>query len=91
VRDCHELGECRPSQESIVHSLKLYVLRAKVFLSPEGQGKEDLANGCCYCPRDYAMKGSPTRMQQGPGQPHLVEGLQEQNVKGSTSIDKDSG
>jgi hypothetical protein len=59
LRDCHELGECRPSQESVVHSFKLYVLCAKVFLSAEGQGKEDLADGCCCCPMGLCHEREP--------------------------------
>jgi hypothetical protein len=63
--DHHEFGECRPSQESIVHSLKigdlkLYTFRAKNFPSPEGYMKSDLTDGgCCYT-RDYATERSPT-------------------------------
>jgi hypothetical protein len=69
-------------QESVVRSLdisdlKLYVLSAEVFPSPKGNENEDLADGGCCCPRDYAVKGSLTGMQQGPGQPNLVEGLYE--------------
>jgi hypothetical protein len=69
---CHKLGECRLSQESVIHSLKisdlkLYGLRTEIFLSLKGHGKSDLADGGHYCTRDYAMEGSPTRAQQGPG------------------------
>jgi hypothetical protein len=65
VWDCHELGEHWPPQESVVCSLeisglKLYVFRAEVFPSPNGHEKEDLADGGCCCPRDYAVKLSPT-------------------------------
>jgi hypothetical protein len=66
--DHHELGECQPSQESIVRSLKisdlkLYGLCAEIFLNPEGYGKSDLADGGCCCTRDYAMKRSSTGAQ----------------------------
>jgi hypothetical protein len=36
------------------------------------------------------MEGSPTGVQHCFGQPYLVEGLQEQDVQGATSIDEDS-
>jgi hypothetical protein len=41
MRDHHELGECRPSQESVVHrlkigDLKLYSLCVEIVPSPEG-------------------------------------------------------
>jgi hypothetical protein len=72
IWDLHELGECRPSQESIARSLeigdlKLYSLCAEIFLSPEGHGESDLADGGCYCNRDYAIKRSPTEVQQRHG------------------------
>jgi hypothetical protein len=62
--DCHELEECWPSQGSIVRSLeigdlKLYSLCAEIFLSPKGNGENDLADGGCCCTKDYAMEGSP--------------------------------
>jgi hypothetical protein len=70
--DRHEFGECRPSQESVVCSLKindlkLYNLRAKIFPSPEGYEKRNLTDGGCCCTRDYAMERSPTGVQQRPG------------------------
>jgi hypothetical protein len=70
--DCHKLGECQPSQESIIQSLKmgdlkLYGFRVEIFLCPEGHGENDLANGGCYCTRDYAMERSPTGAQQRLG------------------------
>jgi hypothetical protein len=37
----------------------------KFFPSPNGYGKEDLADGGCYCPKNYAMEGSLTGTQQG--------------------------
>jgi hypothetical protein len=45
--DCHELGECQLSQESVVRSikigdLKLYSLHAEIFLSPDGYEKRNL-------------------------------------------------
>jgi hypothetical protein len=70
--DCLELGECRPSQESIVRSLKiddlkLYTFYVEIFPSPEGHGENDLADGgYCYT-RDYAIERSPTGLQQRPG------------------------
>jgi hypothetical protein len=72
MQDCHELLERWPSQESIVRSLKiddlkLYVFHAEVFLSPKGYGKNDLADGGCYYPRDYAVERSLIGMQQGSG------------------------
>jgi hypothetical protein len=82
VRNCHELGECRPPKERIVchfeiSYLKLHVLSVEVLSSPEGHGKSDLADrGHCY-PRDYFMEGSLTGMQCYSGHPYLVEGLQE--------------
>jgi hypothetical protein len=36
------------------------------------------------------MEGGLTGVQQGPRQTHLVEGLQEQDVQGATSINEDS-
>jgi hypothetical protein len=61
----HKLGECWPSQESIVHSLKighlkLYSFSSEGLLSPEGCGKRDLSNGHrCYT-MYYTMERSPT-------------------------------
>jgi hypothetical protein len=91
----HKLGECQPSQEIIVRSLKisnlkLYGLHVEIFLSPEGHGKSDLADRGHCCTMNYAMERSPTKAQQRLGYPHLVKSLQEQNVQGATSIDKDS-
>jgi hypothetical protein len=65
-------------------------LRAEIFPSPKGYGKSDLTNGGCCGTRDYAMERNTTGAQQRPGQPHLVESLQEQNVQGAASIDEDS-
>jgi hypothetical protein len=70
--DCYELGECRPSQENVVCSLKigdlkLYSLRVEIFLSPEGYVKRDLTNGGRCCTRDYAMERKLTGAQQRPG------------------------
>jgi hypothetical protein len=50
VRNCHELGKCRSPEERIVRCLEvgyleLHVFSMEVFLSPEGHGKSDLANG----------------------------------------------
>jgi hypothetical protein len=56
VRNFHELGECRPSQEGVVCYLKVNYLKLQVFSSPEGYRKSDLTyEGCCYT-RDYAME-----------------------------------
>jgi hypothetical protein len=65
VRNHHELGECRPSEECIVchfeiSYLELHVLSAKVLSSPEGHGKSDLADAGRRCSGDYFMEGSPT-------------------------------
>jgi hypothetical protein len=65
------LGECRLSQESIIHSLdisdlKLYDLCVEIFSSPEDHRKSDLADGGRYCTRDYAMEGSPIGAQHRP-------------------------
>jgi hypothetical protein len=56
--DRHELGECRPCQESIVRSLKisdlkLYSFRVEIFPSPEGHEESDLAT-----PRTMPWKGA---------------------------------
>jgi hypothetical protein len=65
VWNCHKLGECRPSQESVIRSLeignlKLFGLCVEIYPSLEGHGKSDLVDGGrCYT-RDYAMEGSPT-------------------------------
>jgi hypothetical protein len=72
MQDHHELGECWSSQESDVRSLeiddlKLYSIRAEIFLSPKGYGKRDLIDGGCCCTREYAMERSPTGAQQRPG------------------------
>jgi hypothetical protein len=62
----------------------------EIFLCPEGYKKSNLTDeGRCYT-RDNAMKGSLTWAQHSSGQPHLIEGLQEQDVQGATSIDEDS-
>jgi hypothetical protein len=63
LQNFHKLGECRPSQEIVIHSLKisdlkLYGLCAEIFLSLEGHGKSDLADEGHCCTRDYAMDGS---------------------------------
>jgi hypothetical protein len=52
VRNCHEFGECRPSQESVVRHLevgylKMQVFSAEIFLSPEGYGKSGLTDRSC--------------------------------------------
>jgi hypothetical protein len=70
--DRHELGECRPSQESVVCSLKigdlkLYSFCVEIFLSPKGHEKNDPTDGGCCCTREYAMKRSSTGVQQRPG------------------------
>jgi hypothetical protein len=58
MRDHYELGKCRPSQESIVHNLKighleLYGFSLKVLPSPEGYRKRDLTDGRHCCTGDY--------------------------------------
>jgi hypothetical protein len=63
--DCHEFGECRSSQESVVHSLdisdlKLYSFRTENFPSPAGYEKRHLTDGGCCCTRYYTMERSPT-------------------------------
>jgi hypothetical protein len=70
--DHHELGECQSSQGSIVCNLKIgnlkvYSFHVEIFLSPEGHGENDLADGVCCCTKDYAMERSPTGAQQRPG------------------------
>jgi hypothetical protein len=93
--NCHELGECWPSQESIVRSLKighleLYIFSSKVLPSPEGYGKRDLTDGRCCCTRNYTMKRSPTGAQKRYKQPHLIESHQKKEVEGAASIHKHS-
>jgi hypothetical protein len=71
MRDRHELGECRSSQESIarhlkIGDLKLCSLHAEIVLSLEGYEKSDLIDGGHYYTRDYAMERSPTGAQQRP-------------------------
>jgi hypothetical protein len=95
VRNHHELGECRPFEECVVCHfkigyLKLHVFSSEVFLSPKGHGKTDLADGGHHCSRGYAVEGSLAWMQRRSGDPHLVKGLQEQDVQGAPSIDEDS-
>jgi hypothetical protein len=80
MRDHYELGKCRPSQESIVHNLKishleLYGFSLKVLPSPEGYRKRDLTDGRRCCTGDYTMERSPASVQNGFGQPHLVKSL----------------
>jgi hypothetical protein len=55
MQDCHELGECRPSQESVVRGLKicdlkLCSLRVEIFLSLEGYKKRVLTDGGSLLP-----------------------------------------
>jgi hypothetical protein len=95
VRDCHELGECCPPEERVVchfkiSYLELHVLGAEIFLSLEGHKNSDLTDRGRCCPKDYSVKGSSTGTQCYSRQPHLVKGLQEQDVQGATSIDEDS-
>jgi hypothetical protein len=61
VRNCHEFGECRLSQEGIVHYLEvgyleLQIFSAEVFLSLISYGMSDLTDGGCRCSRDYTME-----------------------------------
>jgi hypothetical protein len=72
MRDHHELGECQPSQESIIcrlkiDDLKLYSLCAEIVPSLECYKKSDLTDGGPCCTRDYAMERSPTSAQHRPG------------------------
>jgi hypothetical protein len=67
-----------------------YSLRAEIFLSPEGYGKNNLTDRSCCCTGDYAMERILTGAQQSPGYPHLVAILQEQNALGAASINEDS-
>jgi hypothetical protein len=65
VGNCHKLGECQPPKEHIVCHLevgylKLHVLRAEVFLNPDGHRKSDLADRGHHCSRDYSMEWSIT-------------------------------
>jgi hypothetical protein len=62
----------------------------KILPGPKGHRKSDLADESCCCPKDYSIEESPTGKQCYSGQPHLVEGLQQQYVQGTVSIDKDS-
>jgi hypothetical protein len=71
VWNCHKLGECQLSEESVVCSFKIgnlkrYGLRAEIFSSPEGYGKGYLTNGGHCCTRDYVMERSLTGVQQRP-------------------------
>jgi hypothetical protein len=50
----------------------------------------DLTDVDRCCTRDYAMEQSLTAVQHCSRQPHLVKGLQEQDVEGATSIEEDS-
>jgi hypothetical protein len=89
MRNCHEPGDCWPSQESVIHSLKinhleLYIFSSKVLSSPEGYGKRDLTDGSCYCTIDYTMERSLIGAQKSSRQPHLVESLQKKEVEGDT-------
>jgi hypothetical protein len=87
----HELGECRPSQEGIVRSLKtenlkLYGFNSDVLPCPEGYMKRDLTDGChCYT-GDYTMERSPTGPHKRSRQPHLVKGFQKKEVEGAATI-----
>jgi hypothetical protein len=85
VRNRHELGECQPPEECVVCHLEiayleLHVLSRKVFSSPEGHRKSDLVDGGHCCSEDYSVEGRLTGTQCGSRQPHMVEGLQEQDV-----------
>jgi hypothetical protein len=78
MQNRRELGECQPSQESIVRSLKighlkLYSFSSDVLPSLEGCGKRDLNEGRPCCIGDYTMEWSPTCAQKRSGHPHLVE------------------
>jgi hypothetical protein len=64
----------------------MYILRSKVLPSSKSYGRRDLTDGHGCCPRVYTMEGSPTVMQKRSSQPHLVECLQEKEVKGAASI-----
>jgi hypothetical protein len=69
MRNRHELGECWPSQERVVRSLKishlkLYIFSSEVLLSPKSYGERDLTNGHCCCTRDYTMERSLTGAQE---------------------------
>jgi hypothetical protein len=95
MRNCHEPGDCWPSQESVIHSLKinhleLYIFSSKVLSSPEGYRKRDLTDGSCYCTIDYTMERSLIGAQKSSRQPHLVESLQKKEVEGAASIHKHS-
>jgi hypothetical protein len=73
-----------------ISNLELQVLCVEVFLSPKGYGRSDLTNGSHRCSRDYALEWGPTGAQCCSRQSHLVKFLQEQDVQGTTSIDKHS-
>jgi hypothetical protein len=93
MRDRHELGKCRLSQESIVCSLKmghleLHGFSSEVHPSPEGYGKRDMTDRCRCCTRDNTMERSPAGPQKRTGQPHLVESFQKKDVEGAASINE---
>jgi hypothetical protein len=95
IRDCHKLGKGRSSKESVlrhlkVSHLKLQVFSTEIFLSRKGHGKGNLTDGGSCCTMDYVVERSPTGARCRSGQPHLVKGLQEQDVQGATSIDTNS-
>jgi hypothetical protein len=95
VKNCHELGECRPPEECVVCRfeigyLKLHALGVEVLPSPKGHGKSDLATGGCCCSEDYSMEGSLTQMQRWPGKLHLIKGIQEQDIERTPPMDEDS-
>jgi hypothetical protein len=63
VKNCHELGEHRSSEEHIVCRFKigyleLHVLGAELFLSSEGHGKRDLADGVAATLGTILCKGA---------------------------------
>jgi hypothetical protein len=91
MRNGHKLSECWRSQESVVRNLKishfeLYIFSSEILSSPDSYGKRDLTDGCCYCPRNYTMEGSLTRMRKRYRQPHLFECLQKKEVSRAASI-----
>jgi hypothetical protein len=95
MRNRHQLDECRPSQQSVVRSLKIihlkfYSFSLEVLPSLEGYGKRDLTDGHrCYT-GNYTVERSPTSGQKRSRQPHQVKSLQKKEVDGVASIHEHS-
>ena len=92
----HELGERWSPKYGVVgglewHHLEDDGLSSVVVPSAEGDREGDLADRSRAGTRDDAVEGLVRRDQLGHVEPHVLQGLGEDDIEGAAPIDEDPG